>query len=312
MKKQRVFSFCAIIVLVSIASCSQTAGTTPVVTPQMTVTPQATATAIKATVEPLNTERTLIVDGQKRSYLLHIPSGLISGAETAVVFVFHGLNETSVSIQATTEMDAVADANGFVVAYPAGYGGAWNATCCGGAVASNINDIGFIRQMIDDIGIIVPVDSKRIYATGFSNGALLTYRIACEMSDTFAAVAPVAGSLVTHPCEPQEAVSLIHMHGMQDDLVPYEGGPSPVVPDLVFLSVPESVATWAKLDGCNDLPDVKKEGLLIYTNYSNCKPGVGVELITSEVGTHGWPSKYVMTPPLSEIIWEFFSAHPKP
>ena len=154
---------------------------------------------------------------------------------------------------------------------------------------------------------LVGVDSRRIYATGFSNGAYLVYALACEMSDTFAAVAPVAGLLLYDPCQPQEPVSLMHVHGLTDTIVPFEQGVYPGT-DKPFSAVKESVASWVKLDSCTGAATPKKDGLLTRTSYGPCAPGIDVELDTIDGIGHAWPSPYVL--PVSQMIWDFFAAHP--
>jgi polyhydroxybutyrate depolymerase len=205
-----------------------------------------------------------------------------------------------------TGFDDIADTAGFLVVYPEGIGASWNAgTCCGYAYETNVDEPAFIREILSDLGTIISVDTKRIYAAGFSNGGGLMYRLACEMSDTFAAVAPVAGALFYSLCQPQQPVSLIKVHGLADLVAPYTGGGEFEVPP-----VEEVIETWAQLNGCTGSPEVEKEKVVTHTFYSSCNAGTAVELYTIEVGGHEWPSKYVW--PTSQIIWDFFAAHPKP
>jgi polyhydroxybutyrate depolymerase len=153
---------------------------------------------------------------------------------------------------------------------------------------------------------MVNVDAKRIYATGFSNGGGFVYRLACEMSDTFAAVAPVAGAMIDSSCQPQQPVSLITVHGLADLAAPYEGGGEFNIPP-----VEQVITTWAELDGCTGTPQVEKqEKIFVHTSYASCESGTAVELYAMEAGGHAWPSKYVW--PASQAIWTFFAAHPKP
>ena len=106
---------------------------------------------------------------------------------------------------------------------------------------------------------------------------MFVYRLACEMSDTFAAVAPVAGPLFYSPCKPKEPVSVMHVHGLADPAVPYAGGPSGY-PSMVFPSVAESIAAWVKLDGCTGDAQVEEQGIVTHTAYASCKAGTAVEL----------------------------------
>jgi polyhydroxybutyrate depolymerase len=294
------------ILLVSATSCNQTFATpTPTIAP--TATPALTATPAP-TLQPSNTEHKITVHGVERSYLIHIPPGLDSVNSVPLVFVFHGFSGDSADIQMLTGFDEAADNSGFLVVYPLGIGGSWNAIrCCGNAASQNVDEPAFIREILSDIGSIASVDTKRIYATGFSNGAMLSYRLACEMSDVFAAVGPVAGALISSPCEPQEPVSLIHVHALNDTDVPYGEGFAPDLP-----SAEDSIITWAQMNDCTGSAQVDKQlnDSLTHTAYTSCKAGTAVESYVFETGGHFWPSKYVWDAP--QAMWDFFAAHPKP
>ena len=293
--KINLLTLMAVFLLVDLTSCSSLA-TVP--------------TAI-STVSLINEQRTLKVGDMERTYFLHIPAGLNSQQSVPLVFAFHGYQENGNYARNYTGLDSIADANGFIVVYPDGSGSSgsfsWNGSgCCGYAILNNVDEPAFVRSIIADVETIVSVDPKRIYAAGFSNGALLSYRLACEMSDTFAAVAPVGGVLMYTPCQPAQSVSLLHVHGMSDQVVPFEGGGS----GQQFPPVEESLAIWMKLDGCSGEGRVEHNGVLTHTTYGVCAPGVSVELYTVDGIGHSWPSQYVA--PISQIVWEFFAAHPKP
>jgi polyhydroxybutyrate depolymerase len=278
--------------------------------------PSPTATAsptTAATVPPGDSERVLIVDGMERSYLLHVPSDLAADQPVPLVFIFHGFSGTGESMAITTGFDDLADTYGFLVVYPNGTGpvGAtsWNAGgCCGYAESNNLDEAAFVRQIISDLQTGARVDPKRIYATGFSNGAFLTYRLGCEMSDVLAAVAPVAGVLLNNPCQPQHPVSILHIHGTADFSVPYAGSTTPAASGI-FESVQQSITTWVHLDGCPSTPDLEQNGLTTHAIYAPCKSGTAVELYTLQGIGHTWPPVAIL--PASQIIWNFFVAHPK-
>ena len=135
---------------------------------------------------------------------------------------------------------------------------------------------------------------------------MLAYRLACNMSDVFAAIAPIAGTLEYSPCEPQQPVSVLHVHGLADGAVPYEGGGQ-----LDFPPIEQVIATWVDLNGCPNSPTVDNPiEKITHTAYTACKDGTAVELYAIEAGGHAWVSKYIY--PMSETIWDFFAAHPKP
>jgi polyhydroxybutyrate depolymerase len=274
------------------------------------------ARAPAATLEPASTTRSLTVDGLERSYVLHIPAGLESGSPVPLVFVFHGFQESANSIRLQSGMDQAADAGGFIVVYPNGSGPSsarsWNASgCCGTALQNDVDDQEFVRQIIVDVGTIAAIDPKRIYASGFSNGALLSFRLACDMAEVFAAVAPVGGVLVTDPCRPAEPVSVLQVHGMSDAAVPYEGGQNPLAA-VRFPPTEEALAVWVALDGCSPEPQVEQNGIVTRKSFTGCQPGISVELYLLDGIAHSWPSPYVTDPSITEVISAFFAAHPKP
>jgi polyhydroxybutyrate depolymerase len=314
MKTIRLFlyAFIASALLVSTAGCGK-ANSSPAAAPF--VAPAQAATEPSANLQPNDSERILTVNDLKRTYLLHIPPGLAANQTVPLVFVFHGFSGNASVIQQASRFSDVSDKNGFIVVYPNGTGDSsslsWNASgCCGFAMTNNIGESAFVRQIISDLGSIARIDSKRIYASGFSNGAMLSYQLACEMSDTFAAVAPVAGVLLFSPCQPSQPVSIVDFHGLNDNVVPFAGGGTVPRTGKPFPPVEQSLATWASLDGCMNVSTTDQSGLVTHIVYRSCKNGSAVELYTVQGIGHNWPSQYVV--PASQMIWDFFKAHPKP
>jgi polyhydroxybutyrate depolymerase len=251
----------------------------------------------------------------ERSYLLHVPPGIPAGSSLPLVFVFHGMSEDGAYISAASGFNEISDANGFLIVYPNGSAPpgplSWNAGgCCGSALRNRIDEPAFIRAILADLAQTSAIDPKRIYATGFSNGAMLSYRLGCEMSDIFAAVAPVAGILAFSPCLPPEPVSVLHIHGSNDVSVPIGGGGINPSSGLPFPSINRTIASWVRLDGCTDSPHVEQSGIVVHTSYESCRNGSAVELYVIKGMGHHWPLSSVL--PASQVIWEFFAAHPKP
>ena len=276
-------------------------------------TPAATPTAAPS-VPPGDSEHQIAADSMQRSYLLHVPPGFSATEPAALVFVFHGLAEDGFYMSVVTGMNEIADANGFLVVYPNGTAPpgplSWNASgCCGYALNNRVDEPAFIRGILDDLARNFSIDPKRVYAAGFSNGALLSYRLGCEMSDTFAAIAPVAGLLSQNPCRPDHPVSVIHIHGDGDVSVPYRGGGMNPSTGLPFPSVDRGIAAWVRLDGCADTPERSQLGIVVHTMYTSCRNGTAVELYVVKGLGHIWPPPSIL--PASRIIWEFFAAHPK-
>jgi len=292
--------------LAALAGCSSAAGAKPVASP-----------TIAATLAPGDSERTITVDGTERTYLLHIPPSLPTGKPIALVFVFHSLVSDGISVRQETGFNVIADAKGFLVVYPNGTGTdpyhlTWNAgLCCGVALKQHIDEKAFVRQILVDLNTITEVDSKRVYATGWDNGAFLSYRLGCEMSDIFAAIAPVNGVLIFDPCLPEQPVSVIHLVGLNDLFIPYGGGGRIIdAGDTPFPGVEQVIALWVGIDGCSGDPQTSRDGLITRTVYAECKGGTGIELDTMAGIGHSWPSSYAV--PVSEMVWDFFAAHPKP
>ncbi len=176
-----------------------------------------------ATLVPGDHGLQLVHAGRVRSYTLHVPTGLDAGRPLAMVLAFHGGLGTAAYMPALTGFSRTADREGFLVAYPNGSGAledrlfTWNGgTCCGYSSRENVDDVGFVRAVIDDIAAHFPLDPRRIYATGISNGGILSYRLACELSDRIAAIGPVAGTQNFPGCAPSAPVAVVHFHGTAD------------------------------------------------------------------------------------------------
>jgi polyhydroxybutyrate depolymerase len=313
---QRIIPSLAVLgaAVMALSGCAHPLGATatasPAVAADATALPAAPAAA---TVASGNSKRTLAVGGIDRSYLLHIPAWFTADEPQPLVMVFHFYSGTGEDMEKLTGFSELADIYGFLVAYPEGTGPAgettWNAGgCCGYAADHNIDEAAFVRAILSDLQMEARIDPKRIYATGLSNGAFLSYRLGCGMSDTFAAVAPVAGVLLNNPCNPSQPVSVLHIHGMADPLVPYAGSTTPAASG-VFESAEQSVATWARRDGCPSAPDVEKSGPVTHTIFAACKNGTAVELYSLQGIGRIWPPAAIL--PASRIIWNFFAAHPK-
>ena len=172
-----------------------------------------------------STVHTIRVDGTSRSYRVYRPAGLPAAAPL-VVFLHPGFGNARQS-EADYHWDEVAEASKVVIAYPDGVGASWNAgTCCGRAQSRGVDDVAFVTAMVGQVEAAIGVDTTRVYAVGFSNGAFMTERLACDTS-LFAAVAEVAGTRVTTSCSPSAATapSVLYVHGLADTNVRWDGEP---------------------------------------------------------------------------------------
>lgn len=258
-------------------------------------------------------------DGIQRSYRLHVPSGYQLGTAVPLVLNFHGYTSSADQQQYLSVMDDVADSEGFAVAYPQGSGGvpSWNAgACCGAAAQDGIDDVGFVSAVLDHVSTRLCIDPRRVYSTGLSNGGFLSHRLACELSDRIAAIAPVAGVIGIAECEPSRSVPVLQIHGTDDTLVPYEGSEA-----YGFPSVADTVAGWAERNGCTGDPQSTfAQGDASCQAWTDCGGGATVELCTIDEGGHTWPGGLVpvalgktsMDLSASEWMWQFFQSHSLP
>jgi len=281
---------------------------------------------------PGDHSRTLQIDGQTRSYLVHVPPKYDAAKPVPVVLVFHGAGMNAALMQSFSGLNAKSDEAGFVAVYPNGTGAGPFLTFNSGGVEWGLikpqpDDVAFVSKLLDDLATVVNVDAKRIFATGMSNGGMMCYRLAAELSERIAAVAPVAGTMAATEAKPKRPVPVLHLHGTEDRLVPY-GGPDQRVPKfLTFQSVEDSVATWVKLNGCRpepqieELPDTADDGTKVTRKTYRSDRGAEVVLVTVTGGGHTWPGRQLSlglmgrsTRDISatDMIWDFFVRHPLP
>ena len=229
-------------------------------------------------------------DGATRSYEIHVPPGYDGASPHPLVLSFHGFTSSGLAQEESTKMNVVADREGFLVAYPNGLDQSWNAgLCCGLSATNGVDDVGFVRALIEDIGGRGCVDEARVYATGMSNGGFLSHRLACEAADVIAAVAPVAGVLGIDEaaCTPARPISIMHLHGTGDPLVPYDGGG---LADSA--SVEDSTAGWLERNGCTGEPAVTyQNGMATCETVDQCSGDASVTVCTIEGGGHCWPGQ---------------------
>jgi len=265
--------------------------------------------------------KTLEFGGRTRTYLVHSPEGYDGKTPLALVLVLHGALQGATDVERMSGMSVKADKEKFLVAYPSGTSRSglvptWNAgACCGYAQTNKVDDVGFLRALIDKLEHNYTVDPERIFATGISNGGMMSYRLACELADRIAAIAPVEGAQDVD-CRPSGPVSVLVFHGTADLLVPYNGGTTPFQIGSKRKDTPVSstVAFWVTQDGCSKTPRREEANQLRIDTYSGCKGGAGVTLYTLEGGRHMWPGTRLSgnDVPATDIIWSFFAAHPKP
>ena len=178
---------------------------------------------------PKDVSRSFEFGGQTRSYHAHLPGSYDSRKPTPLVVVLHGAGTDGKIMEQFCGMSEQADRSGFIACYPNGTGFApfltWNAGSfpAAAAEAKKPDDIGFLRKVLDDIATVANIDKQRVYVVGMSNGGMMAYRAAAEMSDRFAAMASVTGTLVIDSWTPKHPMPVLEIHGTKDGLVPFEG-----------------------------------------------------------------------------------------
>jgi polyhydroxybutyrate depolymerase len=272
----------------------------------------------------LGQRRALRIEGLERSFLLFVPSSHSAGHPLPLVVVLHGAGGRGAGRARHTGFSLLAEQEGFAVVYPDGIRHRWND---GRDIGASHDDVGFVRAILDTLGRELALDPRRVYATGISNGAMFSYRLACDLPGRFAAVAPVAGAvpgeLAAHCADPHP-VAVLAIQGTADPLVPYAGGGVAFRRGQV-LSAERSAAFWAQADGCSSTPtdsaaiDRVADGTRVLRSaFEHCAGGREVVLYTVEGGGHTWPGG----PPVARlvgrvsremdatrVIWEFFLRH---
>jgi polyhydroxybutyrate depolymerase len=282
----------------------------------------------------------LLFGGWQRTFTAHLPPGA-GTAPLPVVINFHGGGSNAAQQRGYSGMDAAADRHGFIVVYPDGTGIrpgqrlllTFNAgRCCPPATMNNVDDVGFTQAIIAMLGERVPVDGRRIYATGMSNGGMMAHRLAAE-SPLVAAVASVAGQLNVAAFAPARPVPVMEFHSVDDPRAAYDGGSGPGHARLrgMFPPVEAGISRWASHNGCPPVPSVSpaitgapgtlNEGqTLTVIRYGPGRQGSEVVLYKLTGAGHVWPGTTASLPRLlgrpttlvdaNEVMWQFFAAHP--
>jgi polyhydroxybutyrate depolymerase len=289
---------------------------------------------------PGDHDRTLEVAGSERSYILHVPPHVRDRKPLPLVIAFHGGGGHAESQQKYSRLDRVGDREGFVTVYPDGSRGigrrllTWNAgSCCGPAMRENVDDVGFVRALVDEIARLVPLDRTRVYATGLSNGAMMSHRLAADAPELIAAIAPVGGANDVRPRPGALAVPVMHVHSVDDPRALYGGGLGPPFPltrqRVMHTPVEELVGRWVAHDACEKDPQVdparrgaagsRDDGhSATRMTWRGCRDGSEVVLWKLTGAGHVWPGGErdflvrLLGPGTSiidvnEEMWRFFS-----
>jgi polyhydroxybutyrate depolymerase len=245
---------------------------------------------------------TILVSGTERSYLMHVPDNLPVGEKVPLVIALHLLGSNSASFESLTGFSIKAEQEGFIVAYPQGIGNSWNAGgCCDPAMTGDVDDVGFISALIDTLIQDCQVDTSKVFVAGFSNGGIMCYRLASEISDKLAGVAAVGALFLMNDNLATKPVPIIHFHALDDYAVNFNGNFN----STLYKSVPQLLDEWKTINGITALPDTfRKEDGITGILYSSEDSTANIILYTSQTGGHNWTINNRLG--TTNKIWEFF------
>lgn len=276
---------------------------------------------------------TLVYRGIERHYIVRAPAGVTrTGAKLPVVLVLHGGGGNAENAEKMTGFTRLVERERIIVVYPEGTNGrarlrleTWNAGhCCGYAMRENVDDVGFIDALLDALGTRYPVDQNRLYATGMSNGAMMSHRLGRELQHPLAAIAPVVGAVFGDERPATRPVSALMINGLLDKSVPPQGGTTGGRSENAWdgtpmLPQPAQASYWAKVNDCASEPRKETRGVVVHWRY-DCPAGRAVEWYQLGDLGHAWPggergSRMGDAPSASmdatAVIWDFFKAHPR-
>lgn len=258
-------------------------------------------------------EQSHIHDGVVRKYLLYLPKGYISTAIYPVVLNFHGYGSTAEEHISYADMRSLADSENFILLYPEGtlLDGAthWNAGLDTSNNKSDADDLGFIASLLSELSYRYSIDSKRIYACGYSNGGFFSYALACYLSDKIAAIGSVSGTMLTETyteCNPLHPTPMINIHGTSDFIVPYRGG-------IGLKAIPDIVTYWVDFNDAKTNPEVNSlidNGTTIEQYlYTNENTQITVAHYKILDGGHVWFDINFNGSDTNALLWDFLSAY---
>ena len=296
-----------------------------------TTTVAAATTSGCTSTSPSSTTLSLEVNGFSRTVIVHVPKGSTGATPLAVVLNLHGSGSTAATQQKFTKMDAAANEDGFIVAYPQGLipdgsGYDWNipgVALYGGRPVppKSANDVKFLTSLVGILESRYCVNPKEVYATGFSGGARMTSQLACDDSALFAAVAPVSGLRRPKPCPTTRAVPVISFHGSADPVDPFAGHGQ----KYWTYSVTTAAKDWSSQDHCTSVAHSTPVNGVEETVYDGCSNGAQIGLYEINGEGHEWPGgpkvpssdTFLLGPQSSlvdanSLMWAFFQAHALP
>ncbi len=273
---------------------------------------------------------TLLVDGRNRTFLVNLPPSYDAMASFPLIIAMHGGGGSAEQFEATNLLTPKTNQANYIVVYPDGVAApgpiglrTWNGgACCGFASENNIDDVKFVSELITYLAANFKINNKRVYATGHSNGGIMSYRLACELSDRIAAISPNAAAMLLPTCTPTRPVPVQHTHSRPDTNVPTLGGmgtgPSS---NVVWPATMDVLNAWVSINGCATPPVVTPASNFSRTWWNQCASGSEVDYYLTEDGGHAWPGGVEGSPmgdqpstaiDKNDLMLEFFARHELP
>lgn len=239
----------------------------------------------------------LRLDGFDRSYLVHVPATASADVPAPVLFVYHGAEQPTAHMRALAGIEQFADPQGYITVYPEGVQLGWAVGSITGPDLAGVDDVRFTRAMLVALSASLNIDPARVFATGFSNGAMFTHKLGCDGADVISAIASVGATMlqnVAEMCAPVRPISTLFLHGTEDISFPWDGRVGD--PLLVLMGAEETLTTWAEISACDpgpsieSLPDISADATTVeLREFGGCSAGARLAFYVINGGGHTWP-----------------------
>jgi polyhydroxybutyrate depolymerase len=246
------------------------------------------------------------IKGNERIFTITTPEKYSDKIKLPIILVLHGYDNVVEDMGTYSEMDKMAEKAQFIAVYPQGTKNVngyytWNAGDQYIEWTQNANDVFFIDSLIKFLVLNYPVDTSRIYIAGHGNGSMMAYRLAAELSDQIAAIACISGQMVDNPAIPSQAVSIMHVHGDSDIILPHTGNEQY---GFQIAAIDKIIKKWLEWNKCSTVPTVLKYNEKVTALQWKGKAEVRLYLLHN-LG-HDWPTSQRGSWPATEYIWDFF------
>jgi len=254
--------------------------------------------------------QSIVIDGINREYVLYIPNSYDGTSSVPVLLNFHGFGGSASAFMIDADMRTLAESDTFILVVPQGScsngSSHWNPCPTGGDNKSTADDFGFVESMIHEVSSQYHVDMKRIYAAGYSNGAMMAYGLANNKSDLIAAVASVSGAMLDCTGSINHPMPIVHLHGTSDGVLPYNGNND-------YSAVQSTLDYWIDFNNTITGPTVSSDnsgGMSIeHYVYDQGDGSVSVEHYKFIGGDHVWFDATYQGQNTSELVWNFVSRY---